>query len=243
MRPAGPRVAVVGLVTTTALAAAVAPATAAAADPYLVGGSRASIAQVLHPTAVRDAPGTGRATGRVGTEASWGGGPVRLLVLRSATDDGGRRWLQVRLPDRPNDRTGWILMDRTRVTSTPWRVVVSRSRRTLSVLRAGRLVRRFRVVVGARATPTPLGAFAVSEPIRQRSGPLGPWALHLTAHSDVLDDYGGGPGRVAIHGRSGALLRDPLGTARSHGCVRMDNGSLRWLARRAPPGTPVDVRR
>jgi lipoprotein-anchoring transpeptidase ErfK/SrfK len=39
----------------------------------------------------------------------------------------------------------------------------------------------------------------------------------------VLDDYGGGPGRVAIHGRAGASLLDPLGTARSHGCIRIDN--------------------
>jgi lipoprotein-anchoring transpeptidase ErfK/SrfK len=169
---------------------------------------------------------------------------VRLLVLRSALDDGGRRWLQVRLQDRPNDRRGWILRDRTTVATTPWRLVVSRSKRTLAVLRAGRLVRRASVVVGASRTPTPVGHFAVGEAIRQPAGSeLGPWAIHLTAHSDVLDDYGGGPGRIALHGRSGALLRDPLGSARSHGCVRMDNVFLRWLVVRAGAGTPVDVRR
>jgi lipoprotein-anchoring transpeptidase ErfK/SrfK len=59
----------------------------------------------------------------------------------------------------------------------------------------------------------------------------------------VLESYGGGPGRVAIHGRGGASLRDPLGSARSHGCVRIPNRAVAWLAERAAPGTPVDIRR
>lgn len=71
---------------------------------------------------------------------------------------------------------------------------------------------------------------------------LGPFALQLTAHSKMLRNYGGGPGRVAMHGRSGALLSDPLGSARSHGRVRMQNRIIRWLARRALPGTPVEIR-
>ena len=77
-------------------------------------------------------------------------------------------------------------------------------------------MRRFKAVVGAPATPTPSGRFAIAELARQPDpdGFLGPFALHLTAHSDVLDDYGGGPGRVAIHGRGGESLADPLGSAR-----------------------------
>jgi hypothetical protein len=41
----------------------------------------------------------------------------------------------------------------------------------------------------------------------------------------------------------GASLRDPLGSARSHGCIRIGNRAVAWLARRALPGTPVDIRR
>jgi lipoprotein-anchoring transpeptidase ErfK/SrfK len=67
--------------------------------------------------------------------------------------------------------------------------------------------------------------------------------LSLTSFSNVLESFGSGPGRVGIHGRSGASLRDPLGSARSHGCIRISNGPVRWLARRARPGTPVRVRR
>jgi hypothetical protein len=111
--------------------------------------------------------------------------------------------------------------------------------------RSDGLVRRFRAVVGKPSTPTPLGLFAVYERARQPDPDafLGPWALHLTAHSNVLEDYGGGPGRVALHGRSGASLRDPLGTAASHGCVRVRNGDIRWLAKVAAPGTPVLIER
>jgi hypothetical protein len=228
-----------------ALVAAAAPAPAGAADrdALALTPRSAALAQIVYPTRVRNRPGGGARRERLGTEARWGGGPVRLLVLRSRLDERGRRWLRVRLPDRPNHRAGWISSDRTRITTTPWRIVIATGTRTLAVRRGGRLVRRFRVVVGTSRTPTPRGLFAIGERIRQPPGVLGPWALHLTAHSGVLDDYGGGSGRVAIHGRSGALLSDPLGTARSHGCIRMDNAAVAWLARHAVEGTPVVVRR
>ena len=70
---------------------------------------------------------------------------------------------------------------------------------------------------------------------------IGPWALHLTAYSRVLHSYDGGPGRIALHGRAGGLLADPLGSARSHGCVRMSSSLVAWLARRVQPGVPVEI--
>jgi hypothetical protein len=51
------------------------------------------------------------------------------------------------------------------------------------------------------------------------------------------NSYGGGPGRVATHGRDGASLLDPLGSAASHGCVRVPDRFVRLLARRAREGT------
>jgi L,D-transpeptidase catalytic domain len=215
---------------------------AAATEQLAPTARSAHLAQIVVPTQVRARPGAGARRGRLATEARWGGGPVRLLVLRSALDRRERRWLRVRLPERPNDRAGWIRADHARVRVTPWRIVVSTGARTVTVLRAGRVVRRFDAVVGADVTPTPHGLFGISERIRQFGGVLGPWALHLTAHSSVLDNYGGGEGRVAIHGRAGALLADPLGSARSHGCIRIDNGAVSWLAARAVEGTPVRVR-
>jgi hypothetical protein len=51
-----------------------------------------------------------------------------------------------------------------------------------------------------------------------------------------------GPGRVGIHGRAGLSLQDPLGSARSHGCVRADNHQIAWMAAHVPAGTPVRIR-
>lgn len=144
---------------------------------------------------------------------------------------------------RPNEAGGWISEDVVRLRRNPWRVIVSTRRRTVAVLRDGRPVRVARAVIGKPRTPTPHGRFAIYERARQASptGFVGPWALHLTAHSNVLENYGGGPGRVAIHGRAGASLLDPLGTARSHGCVRIPNEDISRLARDLPLGTPVTI--
>lgn len=221
---------------------AAAPAEAAPEpDPYALTPRLAHVARLVAPTWARQDPGEVPAVMKVSPLAEWGGGEVQYLVLRSRLVD-GRRWLLVRLPERPNDAAGWIPADLTRDSTTPWRIVVSTEDEQVTVERAGRRVVSFPAVVGKPSTPTPHGLFAIDEPIRQPPGSeLGPWALFLTAHSRVLDDYGGGPGRIAIHGRAGPLLADPLGTAASHGCIRVPNARVRWLARIAVNGTPVEV--
>jgi hypothetical protein len=168
-----------------------------------------------------------------------------LLVL-SARERAGRCWVRVRLPSRPNTASGWVNAQRLHLTSTTWRLVVHLGARRLDVLGHGRLVRRFPVVVGASSTPTPRGLFAIAGAWKSRPQDFyGAWVLTLTAHSDVLKHFDGGDGRVALHGRGGASLADPLGTARSHGCVRLANSAISWLARTIGPeelaGTPVVV--
>jgi hypothetical protein len=233
-------------VAATALSALVlaAPARAEPApDPYRLTPELAHLARVVAPTWARREPGKLPAVTKVSPLAEWGGGPVQYLVLRSAVVD-GRRWLKVRLPERPNDSAGWISADLVRVSTTPWRIHVATGAARVTVERAGRPVVSFPAVVGKPSTPTPRGLFAIDEPIRQpRGSELGPWALFLTAHSRVLDDYGGGPGRIAIHGRAGPLLADALGSHASHGCIRIANARVRWLARVAKDGTPVEVTR
>ncbi|WP_053227191.1 L,D-transpeptidase [Solirubrobacter soli] len=213
-----------------------APAPRVAAAP-----TRASawIARLVARTPAWDSP---RATGTphmLEPLGRWTGGPVGLLVLE-ARDDG---WLRVLLPTRPNGASRWVKADRVRLVRTRWRVEVHLSERTVTLLRDGKTRARLKAVIGAPATPTPKGRFAIYETARQpdAAGFLGPFALHLTGHSDVLDDYGGGPGRLAIHGRGGSSLADPLGSARSHGCIRIDNAAVRRLARVLAPGVPVVV--
>ena len=129
---------------------------------------------------------------------------------------------------------------------TPWRIVVSTADRSLSVNRRGHLVRRVPVVVGKPSTPSPEGLFsnlgAWADP---PNAFLGSWILPLTAHSDILQQFDGGDGTVGIHGRGGASLLDPLGSAASHGCIRVDNSSIDWLVGSigvgALPGVPVQV--
>jgi lipoprotein-anchoring transpeptidase ErfK/SrfK len=219
---------------------------AAGADAWKPTPQRAQIARVVAPAVARAAPDAAAPVRwRVPSKTSWTGASVRLLVLASARDGAGHLWLRVRLPVRPNRSSGWLDSDFVRTAVTRWRVVVHTRSRTVAVYRKGRLARRFGAVVGKPSTPTPHGRFAVWERDRQPdpAGFLGPWALHLSAHSEVLENFGGGPGRVAIHGRAGASLADPLGSARSHGCVRVDDADVRWLARIAVAGTPVRVTR
>jgi lipoprotein-anchoring transpeptidase ErfK/SrfK len=171
--------------------------------------------------------------------------PSLLVIARPQPAD-GRCWLRARLPWRPNDAAGWVNANEVSIEKTAWRIVVSTARRTLTLYRAARPIRTVSVVVGKPSTPTPLGLFAVVWTIRWHPTDfLGSWVLELTAHSNVLQQFDGGDGTVGIHGRGGASLLDPLGSARSHGCIRLDNDSIDWLlatvgAARVP-GTPVQV--
>lgn len=179
-----------------------------------------------------------------GTLAPWisdTGNPVELLVLDNAVSSKGETWLKVRLPRRPNDATAWIRESSVILRKNPMRVEISLRRHELRVFRRGRVVLRLGVALGAAATPTPKGRFAIYQKIREVWwSPLGPWALHLTAHSNVLFEYAGGPGRVAIHGARGVLWAT-AGTNPSHGCIRVPDPAIRKVVRLVSPGTPVDI--
>ena len=111
----------------------------------------------------------------------------------------------MRLPSRPNNATAWVRADRVALRPTRWRIVGALGARTISVYHDGDLRRRFRVVVGAPVTPTPHGLFSIVGVWRWNPADfLGSYILPLTAHSNVLQEFGGGDGRVGIHGRGGA---------------------------------------
>ncbi len=201
------------------------------------------VAKILMPVRARVRPGLSPVW-RVEPDSMYTGNATRLMVLDARYDADGRAWLDVQLPIRPNGASGWIPADATLVRHTPWFARIRLAGRSVSVYREGRLVKRVRAVVGAPGTPTPRGQFAIYEEAPRPSAKdfLGPWALHLTAFSDVLTNYGGGPGRVAVHGRGPESRREaPLGAAASHGCVRIDNGPVSWMQRHLDPGTPVRI--
>jgi lipoprotein-anchoring transpeptidase ErfK/SrfK len=154
----------------------------------------------------------------------------------------GLGWLHVLLPGRPNGHKGWIKRRSTRVTLTSWHIIVDTSERRVTVYQQAHPVRFFMAVVGKAATPTPRGEFFVEEAVQMRPGEVGaPFALALSARSNILRQFGGGPGQIALHGRTN--VGGVLGSAVSHGCVRLASAAIRWLAYHIGPGVPVTIER
>jgi lipoprotein-anchoring transpeptidase ErfK/SrfK len=60
----------------------------------------------------------------------------------------------------------------------------------------------------------------------------------VAGFSEVLFEFDGGPGQLAIHG-----WNDPsvIGKSVSNGCIRMKNEDIAHLATLAPLGTPVTI--
>lgn len=163
-----------------------------------------------------------------------------LPVLGHKTDGDGRSWVHVRLPGRPNGAHGWMVTDRTRSSSTPWRLRLDLSARLVTVYGLGRVKHRFRAVIGAPSTPTPRGRFFIEEGLSLKAGASGaPFALATSARSNVLQEFEGGPGQIALHGTGG--LAGALGTAASHGCIRLATPAITWLATHIGAGVPLSV--
>lgn len=241
-RPTGTALVIVGCL----LAA---PAWAAAAHPADAPpiAARQEIVRLLAPHTVRARPDVGAgALAVVGDLRPITGARTVLPVLAQRRDDRGRSWLRVRLPGRalgddPPPRTGWIRAARARRSATAWHIAVDLRARRVAVHRDGRRVRSFRAIVGTPSTPTPRGEHFVEENVRLPAGRAGaPFALALSARSAVLQEFDGGPGQIALHGLDN--IGGTLGTAASHGCVRLAGADIAWLAARIRPGVPVSIR-
>ena len=202
-------------------------------------GAAQQLAVLLTPHGVHQEPEAGSLqTKLVPAHGPITGEPTTLPVIGALTGPDGVRWLRVMLPGRPNSSTGWIVQQGTRKLVTDWHIVVDLAARRVQVYSAGHVVRTFQAVVGKPSTPTPTGEFFVEETLQMSPGEAGgPFALALSARSDVLQEFEGGPGQIAIHGREN--LGGTLGAAESHGCIRLATASIEWLAARIGPGTPV----
>lgn len=207
---------------------------------------RQPIVTLLAAHDVRRAPdGDSRPTAVVAATRPITGGDTVLPVLARTVDEDGRSWLRVRLPGRvlgveAPPPIGWISASNTRPSSTAWHIVVELGARRVIVYRDGRRLRSFAGSVGKPSTPTPQGSYFVEEnvqvPLDQFAAPF---ALALDARSAVLRQFMGGPGQIALHG-----VRNIGGTpggADSHGCVRLSDRAITWLAWRIRPGVPVTI--
>ncbi len=150
-------------------------------------------------------------------------------------------WYRVQLAVVPNGTSGWIRAWAVHTYRVRSRIVVDLSARSLFLYRSGKLALRTSVSVGAPATPTPQGQYFVNEryALPDASGPFGPAALGISAHSEVLQNVWVEDGPIGIHGTNEPWS---IGRAASHGCVRVANTVMQRLFRLAPAGTPIVVR-
>jgi lipoprotein-anchoring transpeptidase ErfK/SrfK len=234
---------VLGLTVGTAGAATPAARATAAADAGLPARVQAKqqLAVLLTAHGAHRAPAAGSSfLSLVAATRPITGEQTTLPVVGHATGPSGVRWLRVMLPGRPDGSTGWIAEQGTRALATGWRILVDLAARRVRVYSEGRTVKTFQAVVGKPSTPTPIGRFFVEETVQMAAGePGGPFALALSARSNVLQEFEGGPGQIGIHGRD--VLGGTLGQAESHGCIRLATPSIDWLAARIGPGTPVTI--
>jgi L,D-transpeptidase catalytic domain len=236
------------LVTPAAASAAAAPPLREKGDRSPLGDERLSNERTLTRWAHTNLAGKIRSKpskrGKTVGKLRWNtedGLPEVYIVLQSRLDDDERVWLQVRIPGRPNGRTGWVReeqLSNLKVVET--HLTIDRGALTSTLRRRGKVVWRSRVGVGKAGTVTPKGRFWIRERLRNLGGnPVyGPWAFGTSAYSDTLTDWPGG-GVVGIHGTNQPEL---IPGRPSHGCVRVPNAKIVRLVKLMPVGTPVRIR-
>jgi L,D-transpeptidase catalytic domain len=169
------------------------------------------------------------------------GFPSIYLLLRASQDSRGREWVELRIPGRPNGRTGWVL--RSALGSfhlTHQLVIVDRAALRMYFYDNGVRIWSAPVGIGAASTPTPPGRFWINERFAlPASNPYYPYAFGTTDYSTLTDWPGGGV--VGIHGPYGASWSQIPGRI-SHGCIRLHVPDDFWLARHIQLGDPVWVR-
>ncbi len=162
--------------------------------------------------------------------------PMRRLIARALR----------RTDRRPIALRVRILYPRVTRSSYGAIVVIRRDSRKLFLYRRMTFVRRFSVAVGTPQYPTPAGRFSVVSKIRHPTWtpPNSAWAAGLgpvpPGPSNPLGTRWIGlsaPG-IGIHGTPQPWT---VGTAASHGCIRMYMRQVEWLFERVRIGTPVFI--
>lgn len=163
------------------------------------------------------------------------GAPLVFLAVATAGP-----WIEVYLPERPNEATAWVPSEDVSLSQVPYHITISLSARLLTLYDADQAVFSTSVAPGEPSSPTPTGSFYVTEVLKV-SPPdtaYGPYALGTSAFSNTYYSFEGGPGQVAIHGTNQPWL---IGGYASHGCVRLPNPAITTLSQETPVGTPVQI--
>lgn len=197
-------------------------------------GPGAIVAVVLHSTTLRASP-HGRRLARITTKTQFGSRDTALVVRHVPG------WLGVVTTQGGNGKVGWIPLSAVSLDRVNWELKVSLSARRLTVLKGGRVVKRYTVAIGQPAAPTPTGRFAVTDRLTtgDPAGPYGCCILALSARSPHAIQGWDGGNRIAIHSTPEV---SSIGEAASHGCLRLTLAEGRWLLGHVPLGTPTVIR-
>lgn len=123
-------------------------------------------------------------------------------------------------------------------------IVINRGNRVLTLYREEKRVKTFRVAVGTPSHPTPRGRFSIIQMQKNPTWipPDSPWAKGLgpipPGPGNPLGTrwMGTSASAVGIHGTNAP---GSIGTAASHGCIRMYVRDSEWLYNRIKLGTAV----
>jgi len=203
--------------------------------PRVAAPGEASTAEAVTATEARIAvhSGPGGPVTHTFTNPQPSGAPLTFLLNRQDRD-----WLQVYLPVRPNGSTGWVRTTDVTQASIPYRLEILTAAHQLRLYRANKLLHTYTAATGTGGTPTPLGLFYLTELLAPTNSGYGPYAYGLSAFSNVLTSFGGGPGQIGLHGTADAAS---IGHSVSHGCIRLTNTDITTLAKLLPLGTPVHI--
>lgn len=128
------------------------------------------------------------------------------------------------------------------------KILISRAQRMLYVYKGGKVIKTFRVAVGRPRFPTPAGNFKI---VNKRTNPtwVNPgsgWAKTMPNRIPPGPDNPLGTramdlsvSGIRIHGTPSA---GSIGTAASHGCIRMRIPEAVQLFKMVKVGTPVEIR-
>ncbi len=111
-------------------------------------------------------------------------------------------------------------------SAIPFKIIVSVSKRKLTLFKNGRFVKVYPIGVGKMLTRTPLGQYIIVNRQWNPGGPFGVMWLSLSKAG-----YG-------IHGTDHP---ESIGKAVSHGCIRMYNRDVLQLSQMVSNGTRVVI--
>jgi L,D-transpeptidase catalytic domain len=166
--------------------------------------------------------------------------PQVFLLQQEVVDADGMHWFKALLPVRPNGTYGYIAAHDVTLSTTNYRLVLSRSTFRLRLFEGCELVKKYRVGIGTGETPTPVGRFYINTLLKPPDpGTIyGTYAYGLSAFSNVLTYWRDG-GFIGLHGTNRPAS---IGRRSSHGCIRMLNRDIEELVEILPLGTPITIR-